>query len=181
MLPWRCRELQGAARVDGRSGAQSSGCGAASSAPRSGRGGRRCGSEAGAQRLHCHPDQSLKAKGKNQKANRQRAVVPFTFCLLPSSGAWCNSSTAVSNTVRCPCNSGGPCQSNLTNRCSITPTAPRAAVCGRGSCARSRCARLITAWPAAVWLLPRPFTPTHGRIAQQKERRRAVAKLARSA
>jgi hypothetical protein len=58
-----------------------SGCGAASSAPRSGRGGRRC--EA------CHPDHV---------------------------GVWCNSSTAVSNTVRCPCNSGGPCQRNFTNR-----------------------------------------------------------------
>lgn len=68
-----------------------------------------------------------------------------------------------------------------TRLCSTFPIAPRRAVTGRGSCARVTCACLITASSSVTPFLPRPFTPTDDRIAQQRERRRAVAQRARSA
>jgi|GEM_PF-5591338 hypothetical protein len=112
------------------------GCGAASSAPRSGRGGRRC--------EPCHPDHT---------------------------GAWCNSSTAVSKTARCPCKSGGPCQSNLTNPPSQhIPDRPTAVV-GRG---QLREHQMHEAHPRRTRRRPRSCpgpSPSHDRIAQQRERR----------
>jgi hypothetical protein len=119
---------------------QETGCGAASSAPRSGRGGRRC--EA------CHPDHE---------------------------GAWCNSSTAVSKTPGARATRAAPASRTLqTDAASFRPP-PRAAVAGRGSCA------LFSLAPASSWRrwrrarsCPGPHN-TYDRIAQQRERQRAVA------
>lgn len=148
MLSSGCRETEATQNASRRlRKAQTSGCGAASSAPRSGRGGRRC--------KPCHPDHE---------------------------GAWCNSSTAVSKTVRCPCNSGGPCQP-VPYQPAFAAThsrPPPAAVAGRGSCASSSSQASSAAPEQQSRSCPGP-QQSDDRIAQQRERRRALAKLARSA
>jgi hypothetical protein len=139
MLFSGCREAKVKQKKSGRLRRDhKTGCGAASSAPRSGRGGRRC--------EPCHPDHE---------------------------GAWCNSSTAASKTVWCPCKSGGPCQRNLTNpTLQHVPDRPSRGGHRPGQLRPCRLRPSHRGAASRYSSCPGP-SPSNDRIAQQRERRRA--------